>query len=146
VINRSLRLVRRVTTQDQTFARLTTEHLDGRADVVVNGLEAGTRGWATTQRSGDSEGDEGWPGITETFGDTGSRYGRIDVVRHMEDFNADSADVARAARNAIWNRNPPPTEVRMPSDATLTASAPLGMDDLIPGIRIDMFVIEGLCV
>jgi hypothetical protein len=146
VINRSLRLVRRVTTRDQTFARLTTEHFEGAVDVVHNGLEAGVRGWATTQREGDGEGDEGWPGITETFGVTGSRYGRIDVIRRMEDPNADEGDAARAARNAIWNRNPPPTVIRMPSSARLTASAPLAMADLVPGVRIDVFAIEGLCV
>jgi len=156
VINRSLRLQRRVTTRDQTQARLTTEHFDGDVDVVVNGLEAGVRGWATTQREGDSEGDEDWPGITETFLPSPDeepdsqlkiyRYGRIDVLRHMEDSNADAADVRRAAKNAVWNRNPPPTIVRMPSQATLTASAPLSMEDLIPGIRLDVYIIEGLCV
>jgi hypothetical protein len=155
VINRSLRLQRRITTRDQTQARITTEHFDGDVDVLVNGLEAGVRGWATTQRDGDSEGDDDWPGITETYlPDVNEepdsrlsvyRYGRIDVLRHMEDSNATQADVKRSAKNAVWNRNPPPTEVRMPGSAKLTASAPLSMEDLIPGIRLDVFIIEGLC-
>lgn len=155
VVNRSLRLQRRVTTRDVTYARLSTEHFDGDVDVVINGLEAGVRGWATTQRQGDSEGDDDWPGITESFLPTPPeepdsllsvyRYGRIDVIRHMEDMNADEADVRRAARNAVWDRNPPPTVIRMPSSARLSQSAPLTMDALIPGIRLDVYIVEGLC-
>lgn len=155
-INRSIRLQRRVTSRDQTIARLTTDHFSAQVDVLVNGLEAGVRGWATTQRPGDSEGDEDWPGITESYLPSPDeepdsllslyRYGRIDVIRHMEDSNANEADVRRAARNAVWNRNPPPTVIRMPGSSQLLPSAPLSMEQLIPGIRIDVYIIEGLCI
>lgn len=149
VINRSLRLQRRRTEQDQTYARLTTEHLLGSTDVRVNGNEAGTMGWATTQMEGSSEPSEpdpDWPGITETAGDVGTRYGRIDVLRRVQDNNASEANVRRAAQQAIWNRNPPPTQVIVPTSATLSPSTPLTMRELIPGLRVDFYAIEGLCV
>lgn len=148
-INRSLFLKEResaIETEGEPRPRLTTEHFDGAVSVVANGLEAGTMGFATTQKEGDSEGDEDWPGITESYGVIGTRYGRKDVLRHVDDQNADEADVRRAARNAISGRNPPPTEVRMPSEAKLMPTTPMSIDMLIPGSRVDVYIVEGMCV
>lgn len=150
VINRSLRLQRRRTTQDQTYARLTTEHLIGEADVRANGNEAATRGWATTQledatQPKSGEVDPNWPGITVNFGVTGSRYGRIDILNRVQDQQADADDVLSSAKRAAWGRNPPPTEILLPSTAQLSPSAPLTMPELVPGIRIDFFAEDGLC-
>lgn len=150
VINRSLRLQRRRTTQDQTYARLTTEHLIGEADVRANGLEAATRGWATTQLEDatqplSGETDPYWPGITRNFGVTGSRYGRIDVLNRVQDAQADEDDVLSSAKRVAWGRNPPPTEILLPTTAQLSPSSPLTMPELVPGIRLDFFAEDGLC-
>lgn len=149
-INRSIRLQRRRTTQDQTFARLTTEHLVGEAEARSNGLAAATRGWATTQREDDTEPrgtatNEYWPGITANFGTTGTRYGRIDILNRVQDFNADADDVLSSAKRAAWGRNPPPSEILLPTQAQLSPSAPLTMPELIPGMRIDFFAEDQLC-
>lgn len=150
VINRSLRLQRRRTTQDQTYARLTTEHLVGEAEVRANGLEAATRGWATTQledasEPGAGETDPYWPGITQNFGVTGSRYGRIDMLNRVQDIQADESDVLSSAKRVAWGRNPPPTEILLPTTAQLSPSAPLTMPELVPGMRLDFFAEDGLC-
>ena len=150
VINRSLRLQRRRTTQDQTYARLNTQHLIGDAEARSNGNEAATRGWATTQKEDDTEPrgvetNEYWPGITQNFGVTGSRYGRIDVLNRVQDNNADEGDVLSSATRAVWGRNPPPSEILLPTSAQLSPSAPLTMPELVPGMRIDFFAEDGLC-
>lgn len=150
VINRSLRLQRRRTTQDQTYARLTTEHLVGEAEARSNGLAAATRGWATTQlldatQPKSGEVDPNWPGITQHFGVTGTRYGRIDVLNRVQDNQADVGDVLSSAKRAVWGRNPPPSEILLPTTAQLSPSAPLTMPELVPGMRIDFFAEEGLC-
>ena len=150
VINRSLRLQRRRTTQDQTYARLNTQHLIGEADARSNGNEAATRGWATTQledatQPKSGEVDPNWPGITQHFGVTGSRYGRIDILNRVQDNNADADDVLSSAKRAAWGRNPPPSEILLPTTAQLSPSAPLTMPELIPGLRFDFFAEEGLC-
>lgn len=149
-INRSLRLQRRRTTQDQTYARLNTQHLIGEADARSNGNEAATRGWATTQledatQPKSGEVDPNWPGITQNFGVTGSRYGRIDVLNRVQDNNADADDVLSSAKRAAWGRNPPPSEILLPTSAQLSPSAPLTMPELVPGMRIDFFAEDGLC-
>jgi hypothetical protein len=149
-INRSIRLQRRRTTQDQTYARLTTQHLIGEADARANGNEAATRGWATTQledatQPKSGEVDPNWPGVTQNFGVTGSRYGRIDVLNRVQDNNADADDVLSSAKRAAWGRNPPPSEILLPTSAQLAPSAPLTMPELVPGMRIDFFAEDGLC-
>lgn len=149
-INRSIRLQRRRTTQDQTYARLNTQHLIGEADARSNGNEAATRGWATTQledatQPKTGEVDPNWPGITENFGVTGSRYGRIDILNRVQDNNADAGDVLSSAKRAVWGRNPPPSEILLPTTAQLSPSAPLTMPELVPGMRIDFFAEDGLC-
>lgn len=149
-INRSIRLQRRRTTQDQTYARLTTQHLIGEADARSNGNEAATRGWATTQledatQPKSGEVDPNWPGVTQNFGVTGSRYGRIDVLNRVQDNNADADDVLSSAKRAVWGRNPPPSEILLPTSAQLAPSAPLTMPELVPGMRIDFFAEDGLC-
>jgi hypothetical protein len=149
-INRSIRLQRRRTTQDQTYARLNTQHLIGEADARSNGNEAATRGWATTQledatQPKSGEVDPNWPGITQNFGVTGSRYGRIDILNRVQDNNADAGDVLSSAKRAVWGRNPPPSEILLPTTAQLAPSAPLTMPELVPGMRIDFFAEDGLC-
>lgn len=149
-INRSIRLQRRRTTQDQTYARLNTEHLVGEAEARANGLAAATRGWATTQledatQPKSGEVDPNWPGITQNFGVTGTRYGRIDILNRVQDNNADIGDVLSSAKRAVWGRNPPPSEILLPTSAQLSPSAPLTMPELVPGMRIDFFAEDGLC-
>ena len=149
-INRSIRLQRRRTTQDQTYARLDTQHLIGEADARSNGNEAATRGWATTQLEDATqpkvgEVDPNWPGITQNFGVTGSRYGRIDILNRVQDNRADAGDVLSSAKRAQWGRNPPPSEILLPTTAQLAPSAPLTMPELVPGMRIDFFAEDGLC-
>lgn len=150
VVNRSLRFQRRRTTRDQTYARLTTDHLLGDTEVRVNGLEAATRGWATTQLDGESEPTDPalnpeWPGKTESYGVTGSRYGRLDYLNRLQDRKASDSDVRSSAKRAAWGRNPPPTEILLPPQGRLSASTPLTMDELIPGMRIDFFAEDQLC-
>lgn len=149
-INRSIRLQRRRTTQDQTYARLTTEHIIGEAEARSNGNEAATRGWSTTQKEDDTqprgqETNEYWPGLTDNVGVTGTRYGRIDYLNRIQDNNADESDVLSSARRAAWGRNPPPSEILLPTSAQFSPSTPLTMPELVPGMRIDFFAEEGLC-
>lgn len=149
-INRSIRLQRRRTTQDQTYARLNTQHIIGEAQARSNGNEAATRGWATTQAEDDTEprggtGDPNWPGLVSHTGVTGTRYGRIDALNRVQDNNADQGDVDSSAKRTAWGRNPPPSEILLPTTAQLTPSTPLTMPELIPGLRIDFFAEEGLC-
>lgn len=154
VINRSLRLQRRRTTRDQTFARLTTQDLIGDAEARANGNAAATRGWATTQAEFEKEPSDfdtnpedypDWPGITATTGVTGTRYGRIDILNRIMDNKADEDDVISSSRRAAWGRNPPPSEILLPREAQLAPGAPLTMPELVPGMRIDFFAEDGLC-
>lgn len=153
-INRSIRLQRRRTTQDQTYARLTTEHIIGEAEARSNGNEAATYGWATTQAENEKEASDfdtdpakypDWPGLQSQFGVRGTRYGRIDYLNRVQDNNADQDDVDSSARRAAWGRNPPPSEILLPTSAQFSPSTPLTMPELVPGIRIDFFAEEGLC-
>ena len=124
--------------------------LIGAADARSNGNEAATRGWATTQLEDApqpkvGEVDPNWPGITQNFGVTGSRYGRIDILNRVQDNRADAGDVLSSAKRAQWGRNPPPSEILLPTTAQLAPSAPLTMPELVPGMRIDFFAEDGLC-
>jgi hypothetical protein len=98
----------------------------------------------TAPRSGNDP-TLNWPGLVAHWGVTGSRYGRIDYLNRVQDHNADQDDVNSSAKRAYWGRNPPPSEVILPTTAQLTQETPLTMPELVPGIRIDFFAEDGLC-
>jgi hypothetical protein len=140
VVNRSLIIWRRDTGRETTIARINTSDLSGDAEVVVNGLDACTYGWATNQIAGDKPDPDPTKNLLVGSGTIGSIWGRIDQLTHVGDYEADADDLERAAENLLWNALPPPTVIRMPGSAKVLPAAPVDIRTIIPGARVDVFV------
>ncbi|MEU2134397.1 poly-gamma-glutamate hydrolase family protein, partial [Streptomyces sp. NPDC018352] len=91
-VGRSLLLRGRHTTQARATARLTFDHFAGDIEVIKDGREGGTYGWATSQQSQNIS-----DGRTLGTGRTRTAYGRLDVLVRIQEEDATAADLRAAA-------------------------------------------------
>lgn len=133
-VGRSLLLRDRLTDKALPQAQLTGEHLLGDVQVVRAGESAATTCFATTQTDDPAAG----PGLTVWTGKTGTPYGRLDTLLHMQDEQATEADLLRAAVMALGGRYPAPLSISVPEGSQLSPLAPVTVQQLVCGERIDV--------
>ncbi|MFE7105640.1 hypothetical protein ACFU98_10555 [Streptomyces sp. NPDC057575] len=138
-VGRSLLLRGRHTTQARATARLTLNHFAGDIEVIKDGREGGTYGFATSQQSQDIS-----DGRTVGTGRTRTAYGRLDVLVRLQEEDASATDLRSAALDAIAGRYPVPLVINVPDNAQLTTDAPVSIRQLVPGERIDLLA-DVLC-
>jgi hypothetical protein len=119
------------------IARLTDGDITDSVSLVRDGHQLGTVGWGSkTNTSGT---------VTRvSYGSTRSYYGRHDRVNDVQDQDADTGDLREAARAALAGRTGPQVTLTLPGTATLRPTAPITMEQLVPGQVVRMGVL-GLC-
>ncbi|MFJ8855091.1 hypothetical protein [Streptomyces sp. NPDC102437] len=139
-VGRSLLLRgRRSLTGARAAARLTLDHFAGDIEVIKDGRQGATYGWATSQQGQDIS-----DGRTLGTGKTRTPYGRLDILVRIQEEDATAGDLRESARDAIAGRYPVPTVINVPDSAQLTPDAPVTIRQLVPGVRIDLLADE-LC-
>ncbi|TBO60919.1 hypothetical protein EYS09_03885 [Streptomyces kasugaensis] len=138
-VGRSLLLRSRPTTSTVALARLELDHILGDVEVIKDGASAATYGWATTQQEQDIE-----DGLTVGTGRTGTPYGRLDTLVKVQGQETSAADLRQAAREAVAGRYPVPVTISVPDGSQLSPLAPVGVEGLVPGERVDV-VTETFC-
>lgn len=124
---------------DRAQARLTLDHIVGDVEVIQDCSAAATYAWATSQRS-----DNISEGATAGTGEVGTPYGRLDwIVESSTD--AEEEELRQMAREALRGRYPTPLVVSIPDGSRLAPNAPLTIQQLVPGERVDVTT-AGLCV
>jgi hypothetical protein len=124
---------------DRAQARLTLDHIIGDIEVIKDGSAAATYAWATSQRSHDIS-----DGATAGTGEIGTPYGRLDwLVASATD--AGEAELEQMAREALRGRYPAPLVVSVPTGSRLAPTAPLSIQQLVAGERLDLTT-EGFCM
>lgn len=138
-IGRRLLLRGKPTSSTRALARLTLDDFAGEIEVIKDGSTAATYGFATTQSSQNisKDGDEEASKTLGT-GRTGTAYGRLDVLVHVDEEKVTDADLREAARDAIAGRYPVPLTITIPDGSTLTTTAPVRIAQLVPGERFDV--------
>src|SRR5690606_6671894 len=126
------------------MAQLTQDDFDAPVQVTQDGAEMGTMGVAI--RPGDEQDD---PPDLFFYGEKSSPYRPhfrlVDVDKEVKNSSA-----TKAARNAIRGRKVPPLIVSMGSSARLYPTAPIQLNELIPGwTRVDFLTVgrgaSGIC-
>ncbi|MGW3164841.1 phage baseplate protein [Streptomyces sp. NPDC001142] len=130
---------RRSLTGARATARLTLDHFAGDVEVIKDGTQGATYGWATSQ-----QGQNITDGRTLGTGKTRTPYGRLDILVRIQEEQVTAGDLLEAARDAIAGRYPVPTVINVPDSAQLTPDAPVTVRQLVPGVRIDLLADE-LC-
>ena len=138
-IGRRLLLRGKPTSATRALARLTLDDFAGEVEVIRDGTTGATYGFATTQSSQNisKDGDEEASKTLGT-GRVGTAYGRLDVLVHVDEEKVTDADLREAARDAIAGRYPVPLTISIPDGSTLTTTAPVRMEQLVPGERFDV--------
>lgn len=139
-VGRSIVLRAPATESDRPQARLFMEDIAGDVQVIRDGAAAATYGWATTQQEQNITG-----GLTVGTGEVGTPYGRLDWLVESTSESADEDDLRQIARQALGGRYPAPTSITIPTGAQLAATAPIGIEQLVAGERIDV-VTNGFCM
>lgn len=136
-VGRSLVLRGKPSSKTRAVARLSLDDFLGDVEVIRDGASAATASWATSQ-------DQQNPtrGRTEIVGEWGTEYGRLDVLTKVSDANAE--ELRHAAKNNLEGRYPAPVTINVPSGAQLSPRAPVSMEDLVGGERLDV-VSTGWC-
>lgn len=133
-VGRSLVLRAWPTEATPAQARLSLGDLVGEVEVVRDGDTAATYGFATTQQQQNIS-----EGLTVGTGRTGTAYGRLDSLVRVQEDDPDEADLRAAARSDIAGRYPAPMVIQIPESAQIAPQAPVRMDQLVPGERVDVF-------
>jgi len=139
-VGRSIVLRAPATETDRPQARLFMEDIAGDVQVIRDGAAAATYGWATTQQEQNIS-----PGLTVGTGQVGTPYGRLDWLVSSTAESADEDDLRAMARQALGGRYPAPTSISIPTGAQLAATAPVSIEQLVAGERIDV-VTNGFCM
>lgn len=115
-------------------ARLSLADLVGEVEVVRDGDQAATYGFATTQQTQNIS-----EGLTVGTGRVGTPYGRLDSIVRVQEDKPTEADLRAAARSDIAGRYPAPMVIQIPQSAQIAPQAPVRMEQLVPGERVDVF-------
>ncbi|MFF9265808.1 hypothetical protein [Streptomyces longwoodensis] len=119
-------------------ARLTMDDFIGDVEVIKDGTQAGTYGYATSQKEDISVGK------TLGYGRTKTAYGRLDRLVELTDDDVTDTDLRMAAQEAVSGRYPIPVAISVPDGAALAPTAPVVVRQLVPGERFDV-VAENFC-
>ena len=114
--------------------RVSLADLVGEVEVVRDGDQAATYGFATTQQTQDIS-----DGLTVGTGRTGTPYGRLDSLVRIQEDDPTEADLREAARSDIAGRYPAPMIIQIPDSAQIAPQAPVRMAQLVPGERFDVY-------
>lgn len=138
-IGRRLLLRAKPTVATRALARLTLDDFSGEVEVIKDGTTAATYGFASTQDAQDisEDGDKVASKVLGT-GKIGTAYGRLDVLVNIQEEKVSDADLRSAAKDAIAGRYPVPLTITIPDGSTLTTTAPVRMEQLVPGERFDV--------
>lgn len=109
------------------FARLTDEDFLADIEVEERGLEAGTD-WTVVGATADVIGEAGG---------TDSYFGLLEGIIQDQDVT-DPDYVLTEAQRALGVSNPPPVYINMPDDARLSPTAPVCLEQLVPGTLMDI--------
>lgn len=132
-IGRRLLLRGKPTTNTRAMGRLTLDDFAGEVEVIKDGTNAATYGFATTQDTQDIS-----DGKSLGTGRTGTAYGRLDILVKIDEEKVTDNDLRGAAHDAIAGRSPVPLTISIPDGSTLTTTAPVRMEQLVPGERFDV--------
>lgn len=138
-VGRSVLLRGKPTSLTRAQARLTMEDFTGDIEVIKDGTQGGTYGFATTQDQQDIS-----DGKSLGYGRTKTAYGRLDVLVSIDEEKVTDADLRQAAKDAIAGRYPIPVSVSVPDGSALAATAPVLLRQLVPGERFDVLA-ESFC-
>jgi len=139
-VGRTLLLRARPSDATRAMARLTLEDFSGDVEVIRDGTSAATMGWATNQNDQDIS-----EGTFVVVGRRGTAYGRLDNLVHIQEETISSADLQDAAGNAVAGRYPAPVVINVPDGSSLVPTAPIRIEQLVPGERIDVFA-DTFCI
>lgn len=138
-VGRALVLGRPQTTSDTAQARLTLDHITGDVQIVRDGPSGATLVWVTNQNGQEITGTQfGVSGVISQI------YGRLDTLVTTQAEGLTAYDLWQLARASYNGRNPVPTSLTIPQGSSLSASAPVTMRQLVPGVRIDVSA-TGMC-
>ncbi|MFG2225394.1 hypothetical protein [Streptomyces sp. NPDC048644] len=132
-VGRSLLLRMSPTSSTRAVARLTLDDVLGDVELIKDGSAAATYAFATSQQDQDIE-----DGLTVGTGRTGTAYGRLDTLVKVQGQDTDAADLRQAARQALAGRYPAPIAISVPDGSQLSPRAPIRIEELVPGERIDV--------
>lgn len=138
-VGRALLLGRPQTALDRPQARLTLDDIAGDVELIKDGASGAAIVWATNQVQDDiALAGFGLSGYTSTA------YGRLDALILSQAENMDGYDLLQLAQASIVGRFPVPIGLSIPTGARLAASAPVTMDQLVAGVRLDVEA-TGMC-
>ncbi|MFF2650609.1 poly-gamma-glutamate hydrolase family protein [Streptomyces sp. NPDC058045] len=139
-VGRSIVLRGRPTSGTRAIGRLTLDHIAGDVEVIKDGTQGATYGWATSQQFQNIT-----DGKTLGTGRTGTPYGRLDTLVTLQEEDVTDADLRSAARDALAGRYPVPVAINVPDQSQLTPDAPVTVQQLVPGERLDVLA-SSMCV
>lgn len=122
-VGRRIVLSKPADTGSGVFARLNQHHFDGPIDLLWDGDDIGTYGWAVSSDD---------PPKIVGYGDIGSIYGCHDAVVDI-DKEASTSTMRKAAANAIKGRTSPPLKITPSTSGNLRPDAPIEIRNLRPG-------------
>lgn len=138
-VGRRLLLGRPQTASDRPQARLTLDDFAGEVEIVKDGSAGSAVVWATNQGSQDiSDGSFGASGNLNTV------YGRLDTLVVSQAENMDAYDMLQLAQASIVGRFPVPLAMSVPVGSQLLPTAPVTIDQLVAGVRLDVTA-TGMC-
>jgi hypothetical protein len=138
-VGRRLVLGRPQLAGDRAQATLTLDHIAGDVEVIKDGPSGAALMWATNQVRDDiSDAAFGVSGFTNTA------YGRLDSLVLSQAENMDGYDLLQLAQASIVGRFPVPIGLSIPNGSHLTADAPVTIDQLVAGARLNV-ITTGMC-
>ncbi|MEU6628479.1 hypothetical protein ABZ905_09305 [Streptomyces parvus] len=138
-VGRALVLGRPQTTADLAQARLTLDHIAGDVQIIRDGASGATLVWVTNQTDQEISGTQfGVSGVVSQI------YGRLDTLVRTTAEGLTAYDLWQLARASYNGRYPMPTSLAIPQGSSLAANAPVTMQQLVPGVRIDVSA-TGMC-
>lgn len=115
-------------------ARLSFDDFNNNMEIIRDGAQVATYALATTKRENNVS-----EGTTVGTGRVGTAYGRIDRIVNINDENVSDAELLEAAREELRGRYPAPLEiVAGRGSSELSPEAPITIDELVPGTRVDV--------
>jgi hypothetical protein len=131
-VGRTLYLRSQSTASSLPTARLDFADFSGETEIIRDGTEAATRGFATSRQGEDLEGE------TVSVGRVETPYGRLDRLVNVQEDEPSTAQLRRVAANEVSGRYPAPMAISMPGNAQLAPEAAITVRQLVPGERVDV--------
>lgn len=133
-VGRSLVLRGKPNSSARAQGRLTLDDFLGDVEIITDGEQAATYGFATTQQGQDIS-----DGKTVGAGRWATPYGRLDALAILQEEKISDAELRGAAWEAQAGRYPAPVTISVPDGAQVSPEAPVTVRQLVPGERFDVF-------